>query len=86
MIDSWQALTTYRSPQLVEQLVHAMDTAIRDKIEIMQICGTHTWNYRRHGLAALLPQSLSLVAGPPSSDVFCCFLSCRRPRLPRLRY
>ncbi len=64
MIDSWQALTTYRSPQLVEQLVHAMDTAIRDKIEIMQICGTHTWNYRRHGLAALLPQNLSLVAGP----------------------
>jgi len=64
MKDLWPILTSYRSPQLVHKMVHAIETLVQEKIEIMQVCGTHTWSYRRHGLDSLLPSHLSLLAGP----------------------
>jgi len=59
-----QSLTSYRSPELVQQLADAINNACQGRVKIMQVCGTHTWSYRRHGLATLLTQNLSLVAGP----------------------
>lgn len=64
MSNHWQSLNSYRSPQLVQQLADAINTSCQGRVEIMQVCGTHTWSYRRHGLAALLTRNLSLVAGP----------------------
>ena len=64
MNNHWQSLNSYRSPRLVQQLADAIDTACPARVKIMQVCGTHTWSYRRHGLGTLLPPSLSLVAGP----------------------
>lgn len=64
MNEYWQSLSSYRSPQLVEQLSELINDACHDRVKIMQVCGTHTWSYRRHGLAALLTGNLSLVTGP----------------------
>jgi len=54
----------YRAPQFVHQLADAINHACQTQVKIMQVCGTHTWNYRRHGLAALLTPNLTLVPGP----------------------
>ena len=64
MNDYWQAISSYRSPQLVHELANAINSLCQDQVTFMQVCGTHTWNYRRHGLATLLTQNLSLVPGP----------------------
>ena len=34
------------------------------QINIMEVCGTHTQNFCRFGLAKILPQNLRLIAGP----------------------
>lgn len=64
MNDYWQAVSSYRSPQLVHDLANAINDACQEMVTLMQVCGTHTWNYRRHGLATLITQDLSLIAGP----------------------
>ncbi|MCW3990037.1 MAG: hydrogenase formation protein HypD [Candidatus Bathyarchaeota archaeon] len=35
-----------------------------DPIKICHVCGTHEWTITRSGLRALLPESVSLIAGP----------------------
>ena len=35
-----------------------------DKVNIMEVCGTHTHNFRRFGLNRLIPNSINLIAGP----------------------
>ncbi|MEW6101669.1 MAG: hydrogenase formation protein HypD [Candidatus Omnitrophota bacterium] len=36
----------------------------RRKINIMEVCGTHTQSFRRFGLKKLLPENIRLIAGP----------------------
>lgn len=35
-----------------------------DKINIMEVCGTHTMAISRHGLRQLLPDNINLISGP----------------------
>jgi hydrogenase expression/formation protein HypD len=35
-----------------------------NKINIMEVCGTHTMSIARHGIAQLLPPEISLISGP----------------------
>ena len=36
----------------------------KDKINLMEVCGTHTQSFFRFGLDKLMPQNLRLIAGP----------------------
>lgn len=38
--------------------------APRRKINLMEVCGTHTQSFRRFGLARLLPENIKLISGP----------------------
>jgi len=44
--------------QKIQQLTPAR------KINLMEVCGTHTQNFRRFGLGELLPANLKLISGP----------------------
>ena len=55
----------FRSPKLVN-IIAAKIRAINpgDKINIMEVCGTHTQNFYRFGLNELLPKNIRLISGP----------------------
>jgi len=46
----------------VQSLLQAID--IREKIRIMEVCGTHTMAIARSGLKQLLPANIELISGP----------------------
>ena len=55
----------FRNKKLIEKLVKKIKTATpTDKINIMEVCGTHTQSFFRFGLDKLLPANLKLIAGP----------------------
>lgn len=55
----------FRNPYLIKKCAKAIKSiAPSYKINIMEVCGTHTQNFYRFGLDELMPDSLSLIAGP----------------------
>ncbi len=54
----------YRDPAIAQSLVHQIQTNSKRPIRLMEVCGTHTVSIFRHGIRALLPQTLSLLSGP----------------------
>ncbi len=51
------------------KLIHKFASEIKSimplrQVNIMEVCGTHTQNFYRFGLAKLLPKNLRLIAGP----------------------
>jgi len=44
--------------------LHILCEKLRRRVQIMEVCGTHTVAIFRHGLRALLPGNLRLVSGP----------------------
>ena len=55
----------FRNAKLVHKLaarINALNPG--DNINIMEVCGTHTQNFCRFGLAKLLPENIRLISGP----------------------
>ena len=59
-----------------------------EKINIMEVCGTHTMSIARYGLSQLLPSSINLISGPgcpvcvtPSKDIDTIIEIIRKYRL-----
>jgi len=60
-------LDEYRSEKLVQGLcsrIAELARALGREVALMEVCGTHTMEIARHGLRALLPDSLRLLSGP----------------------
>ncbi len=55
----------FRNPKLVKKIsAKIMGLNPGDKINIMEVCGTHTQNFCRFGLDKLLPKNIRLISGP----------------------
>jgi hydrogenase expression/formation protein HypD len=54
----------YRDPALARHLVRQIQTTSRQPIRLMEVCGTHTMAIFRHGIRALLPETITLLSGP----------------------
>ena len=50
-------------PQLVNEIRSTCDDVHR-RLQVMEICGTHTVSLFRTGVKSLLPDSLRMVSGP----------------------
>lgn len=57
-------LHEYRTSELAQHLVRRVHDVSRKKIRLMEVCGTHTMSIFRHGIRALLPETISLLSGP----------------------
>ncbi|MGD2108058.1 MAG: hydrogenase formation protein HypD [Phycisphaerae bacterium] len=55
-------MTSPRIETLVGEVADACSRT--ERVQIMEVCGTHTMSIFRHGLRSLLPQNLRLVSGP----------------------
>jgi hydrogenase expression/formation protein HypD len=55
----------YRDSKLVRELAHRIESQCPSgKINIMEVCGTHTMAIARYGLRSLMPDGLRLISGP----------------------
>ncbi|MFH0855629.1 MAG: hydrogenase formation protein HypD [Candidatus Omnitrophota bacterium] len=55
----------FRNPRLVKRLAANISGSNPGvKINIMEVCGTHTQNFYRFGLPGLLPGNIRLISGP----------------------
>ncbi|RLF15964.1 MAG: hydrogenase formation protein HypD [Thermoprotei archaeon] len=60
-----EALTRYRDRELVEKVAKAIrEVGVKGKVKIMHVCGTHEQVISHHGLRALLPSHVEVIAGP----------------------
>lgn len=49
---------------LLEKIFSSAADISKDKIRIMEVCGTHTMSIFKNGIASLLPDKVELVSGP----------------------
>ncbi len=54
----------YRDPVVSQHLVRQIEAIGRKPMRLMEVCGTHTMAIFRHGIRALLPDTISLLSGP----------------------
>ena len=54
----------YRDPDLARQLIRAIHRRGRRPVNLMEVCGTHTMAIFRHGIRAVLPDTIRLLSGP----------------------
>ncbi|UCG44951.1 MAG: hydrogenase formation protein HypD [Candidatus Bathyarchaeota archaeon] len=67
----------YRSPKLGKMVAHNIEgLAPPQKAKFCHVCGTHEWTITHHGLRALLPETIEVIAGPgcpvcvlPAADI-----------------
>jgi hydrogenase expression/formation protein HypD len=62
-----ELIDEYRDPELVKNLIKGIKIRaekISGKINIMEVCGSHTNAIGRFGIRAMLPDSINLVSGP----------------------
>jgi hydrogenase expression/formation protein HypD len=54
----------YRDPDLARHLVRRIRDVCQAPVRLMEVCGTHTMAIFRHGIRALLPDTITLLSGP----------------------
>jgi hydrogenase expression/formation protein HypD len=54
----------YRDPAIARHLVGRIRETRHDPVRLMEVCGTHTMAIFRHGIRALLPDTITLLSGP----------------------
>lgn len=54
-----------RDKNLIRKAIRAIrKLELKEKINIMEVCGTHTYTFFRFGLKKLLPDNINLISGP----------------------
>jgi len=55
----------FRNLKLIQRIaVKIKSVPLHGQVNIMEVCGTHTHNFRRFGLDKLLPAGINLISGP----------------------
>jgi len=82
-------LTTPKDDAAIGKLVkgiHDLAGRLNRKVNLMEVCGTHTMAISRHGIRKLLPENVNLISGPgcpvcvtPSAAVDAMVALARKP-------
>ena len=54
----------YRNKDLCQSIIKRITELTKEKVNIMEVCGTHTVSIFRSGLKELLPENINLISGP----------------------
>lgn len=54
----------YRDPELSRKILDKIRAISREKVRLMEVCGTHTMAIFRSGIRALLPETVTILSGP----------------------
>ncbi|MHA1506307.1 MAG: hydrogenase formation protein HypD [Candidatus Asgardarchaeia archaeon] len=77
MVDLEKYLRLYRDREVAAKIVKMIRSVrIKERVKIMHVCGTHENTISRYAIRSLLPDNVSLIAGPgcpvcicPSRDI-----------------
>ena len=62
---SMEISSTFRDRELVDKILAKIrEVAPGEEVKICHVCGTHEWTITHSGLRSLLPENVSLIAGP----------------------
>ncbi len=54
----------YRDSEISKTLVQKIKSISKQKVRLMEVCGTHTVSIFRSGIRSILPDTISLLSGP----------------------
>jgi hydrogenase expression/formation protein HypD len=54
----------FRNNEYSKKLVEKLNNISKEKMNIMEVCGTHTMAIFRYGIRDVLPQNINLISGP----------------------
>jgi hydrogenase expression/formation protein HypD len=54
----------FRDKDIVKGLIKAIRGSVREKVNLMEVCGTHTMAIFRSGIKQILPAPINLISGP----------------------
>ena len=54
----------FRNDEYAKKLVEKLNNISSKKINIMEVCGTHTMAIFRYGIRDVLPSNINLISGP----------------------
>ncbi|MDS0527541.1 hydrogenase formation protein HypD [Clostridium sp. SHJSY1] len=54
----------FRNGEYAKSLVKSIQNVTNKKINIMEVCGTHTMSIFRYGVRDILPENIKLISGP----------------------
>src|SRR5665647_1020685 len=54
----------YRNNEYSKKLVEKLNNISKEKINIMEVCGSHTMAIFRYGIRDVLPANINLISGP----------------------
>lgn len=54
----------FRNYEYSQKLVEKLNNISKEKINIMEVCGTHTMSIFRYGIRDILPPNVNLISGP----------------------
>ncbi|MFH1102197.1 MAG: hydrogenase formation protein HypD [Pseudomonadota bacterium] len=56
--------TEFRDPVVARQLTEQIRKISKKKVQLMEVCGTHTTAIFRSGIRSMLPETIRLISGP----------------------
>jgi hydrogenase expression/formation protein HypD len=54
----------FRDKEIVKRLIREIERSVSNKVNLMEVCGTHTMAIFRSGIKQLLPKNINLISGP----------------------
>jgi len=54
----------YRNKEIAQKILRQIKSISKKKINLMEVCGTHTVNIFRNGIKKMLPTNINLISGP----------------------
>lgn len=57
-------LSEYRNPSIAKKLIKTINSISKKKINLMEVCGTHTVAISKSGMRQVLPSTITMLSGP----------------------
>ena len=54
----------YRNKEIAQKILRQVKSLSKKKVNLMEVCGTHTVNIFRNGIKKMLPTNINLISGP----------------------
>ena len=54
----------YRNKEIAQKILRQIKSISKKKINLMEVCGTHTVTIFRNGIRKMLPSNINLISGP----------------------
>ncbi|GAH77820.1 unnamed protein product, partial [marine sediment metagenome] len=62
--DRLKYIDEYRNKEIAQRILQEIKNISKKKVNLMEVCGTHTMAIFRNGIKKMLPANINLISGP----------------------